>query len=284
MSRFNGLHGQGLGLRRAHLRALEADLPPAIDFLEAAPENWLGIGGHLARRLRACTERYPLVCHGLSLNIGGTAPLDEPFLLKLRGFLQQHQVRCYSEHLSFCADDGHLYDLMPIPFTEAAARHVAARVRHVQDVLGRRLALENVSYYCAPGAELSELEFLQLVLTEADCELLLDVNNIFVNSVNHGYDAAAFLRALPAERIAYAHIAGHRREAPDLIIDTHGEDVIEPVWALLAAAYAEFGVFPTLLERDFNLPPLSALIAEMGRIGAAQRAATAPLPDGRRAP
>jgi len=283
MRGIDGLHGQGLGLRRALLRPLEADLPPEIDFLEVAPENWLGLGGHLGRRFRACTERYPLVCHGLSLNLGGTAPLDEPFLLKLKSFLDQHQVRCYSEHLSYCADDGHLYDLMPIPFTYEAARHVAARVQRVQEVLGRRLALENVSYYCAPGAEISELEFIRLVLDEADCDLLLDVNNIYVNSVNHGYDATRFLRALPASRIAYAHIAGHHQEAADLIIDTHGAAVIEPVWALLDVAYTEFGVFPTLLERDFNLPPLATLVREMGRIGEAQHAATT-VAGGRRAP
>lgn len=269
----SAVHGQGLGLRRALLRALEADPPAAIDFIEVAPENWIGIGGHLGRRLRAATERYPLVCHGLSLNIGGTAPLDEPFLLKLKAFLDLHQARCYSEHLSYCADDGHLYDLLPIPFTHDAALHVAGRVKRVQEILERRLALENVSYYCAPGAEMSEQAFVQIVLAEADCDLLLDINNIHVNSVNHGYDAEAFLRALPAARVAYAHIAGHHQEAPDLIIDTHGADVIEPVWRLLATAYAEFGVFPTLLERDFNLPPLPELVNEMSTIGQLQAAA-----------
>ena len=273
MTRAYAIHGQGLGLRRALLRSLEADFPTAVDFLEVAPENWIGIGGHLGRRLRACTERYPLVCHGLSLNIGCTAPLDEFFLRQLKTFLDQHHVRCYSEHLSYCADDGQLYDLMPIPFTQEAVMHVATRVRRVQEILERRLALENVSYYCAPGAELSEQAFLQSVLDEADCELLLDINNIYVNSVNHGYDAHEFLYALPAARIAYAHIAGHFQEAPDLIIDTHGEVIIEPVWGLLDAAYAKFGVFPTLLERDFNLPPLPELLSEMSRIGQYQNTA-----------
>ena len=249
------------------MRSLEAEFPATINFLEIAPENWFGVGGHLGRRLRACSERYPLVCHGLSLNIGGEAPLDEPFLGQLKIFLDHHQVRCYSEHLSYCADDGQLYDLMPIPFTADAVHHVASRVRRVQEILERRIALENVSYYCAPGAELSEQEFLHAVLAEANCDLLLDINNIYVNSVNHGYNACEFLRALPAARIAYAHIAGHYQEAPDLIIDTHGERVIEPVWDLLAAAYEKFGVFPTLLERDFNFPALPELLAEMSRIG-----------------
>ncbi len=270
MSRNSPLHGQGIGLRRAHLRALEDTFPTAIDFLEIAPENWLSLGGHLKRRLRAVTERYPLLCHGLSLNIGGTAPLDEAFLYKLKTFLALHQVRCYSEHLSYCADDGHLYDLMPIPFTEEAVTHVARRVQRVQSILERRIALENVSFYCAPGAQMSELDFIQQVLAEADCDLLLDVNNIYVNSRNHGYDAEAFLKALPAERVIYAHIAGHYQRAPNLIIDTHGETVIEPVWALLEVAYRQFGMFPTLLERDFNLPPLPDLLKEMARIGQLQ--------------
>lgn len=274
MIRTYAIHGQGLGLRRALLRSLEAEFPPTIDFLEVAPENWLGVGGHIGRRLRNCTERYPLVCHGLSLNIGGIAALDEPFLRQLKTFLDLHHVRCYSEHLSYCADDGHLYDLMPIPFTAEAVLHVASRVRRVQEILERRIALENVSYYCAPGAELSEQAFLNAVLSEANCDLLLDINNIYVNSVNHGYDAQEFLNALPAARIAYAHIAGHYQEAPDLIIDTHGETVIEPVWELLALAYQQFGVFPTLLERDFNLPALPELLREMSRIGQYQASAT----------
>lgn len=251
------------------------DQPADVGFLEVAPENWIDIGGPLGRRFRAFTERYPFVCHGLSLNLGGPAPLDEAFVRRVGQFLAQHQVRCYSEHLSYCADDGHLYDLMPIPFTEEAIEHVAARIRRVQDILGRRIAVENVSYYCAPGARMSEIEFLNGVLERADCDLLLDVNNVYVNSVNHGYDAHGFLRALPGHRIAYAHIAGHYDEAEDLIVDTHGADVIEPVWELLAEAYRLFGLFPTLLERDFNLPPLPTLLGEVARIAAIAAAAPA---------
>ena len=185
-------------------------------------------------------------------------------------------MRCYSEHLSYCADDGHLYDLMPIPFTEEAVAYVAERIERTQDILGRRLAVENVSYYCAPGAEMTEIEFITAVLERADCELLLDINNIYVNSVNHRYDATAFLKALPAERIAYGHTAGHYNEAEDLIVDTHGADVIDPVWTLLGEAYDHFGVFPTLLERDFNFPPLDELLLEVDRIGELQEAAAAP--------
>jgi uncharacterized protein (UPF0276 family) len=271
------VHGAGLGLRRSFLAELAAGtFPDFPDFFEVAPENWMGMGGRYARQLRAFTERHPLVCHGLSLSIGGPLPLDEQFLRDLRAFLDLHQVRLYSEHLSYTTDDGQLYDLLPIPFTAEAVDYVAARVRQVQDVLGRRIALENVSYYAAPGQEMSELDFLLAVLEKADCDLLLDVNNIYVNAINHRYDANAFLDALPAERIAYIHIAGHYEEAPDLRVDTHGADVIPEVWALLDRAYARCGVIPTLLERDFNIPPLPELLAEMGRIRHHQDACRAP--------
>jgi uncharacterized protein (UPF0276 family) len=264
------VHGGGRGFRRALIDSLEQQLPQQIQFLELAPENWIGIGGRLGKRLRYFTERYPVVAHGLSLNLGGPAPLDEAFLQQVKQFLATHHIRCYSEHLSYCADDGHLYDLMPIPFTEAAVRYVAERIRRTQNILEQRIAIENISYYAAPGQAMAEIDFIQAVLEEADCDLLLDVNNIYVNSVNHGYDADNYLKALPAKRIAYAHIAGHYQAAEDLIIDTHGADIIHPVWRLLAVAYQHFGVFPTLLERDFNIPPLSHLLAEVDTIAAHQ--------------
>jgi uncharacterized protein (UPF0276 family) len=265
--------GAGLGLRRALVPELLEASADEIDFLELAPENWIGVGGRFRRQLRQLAERFPLVCHGLSLSIGSPAPLDQKFLAELKTFLDEHDVRCYSEHLSYCSDDkGHLYDLMPIPFTEEAVRYVAGRVREIQDVLERPLILEHVSYYAAPGQELSELEFINSVLQEADCELLLDVNNIFVNGINFGYDPYQFLEEIDGERIAYLHIAGHYVEAEDLRVDTHGSAVIEPVWALLQAAYQRWGVAPTLLERDFNLPPLPELLKEIGRIREMQRA------------
>jgi uncharacterized protein (UPF0276 family) len=267
------VHGAGLGLRRALMSPLADQLPSQIDFMEVAPENWIDIGGRLGTRFRFFTERYPFVCHGLSLNLGGPAPLDEAFVRRVKQFLDDHQMRFYSEHLSYCGDDGHLYDLMPIPFTEDAVRYVAARIRRTQDILGRRIAVENVSYYCAPGQEMEEIDFINAVLQQADCELLLDINNIYVNSINHGYDAEAFLKALPGERIAYAHIAGHYNEAEDLIVDTHGTKVIDPVWRLLETAYGHFGVFPTLLERDFNIPGVDELLAEVGTIAGFQLAA-----------
>lgn len=270
MTRFP-VTGAGLGFRRAFAGPLGTAPVEGVDFFEVAPENWIDVGGRYGRLFRRAAERYPFVCHGLSLDIGGPRPLDEAFLRRVKRFLDEHDIRAYSEHLSYCADDGHLYDLLPIPFTEEAARYVAARVRRVQELLERRIALENVSYYCAPGRELDEIEFINAVLEEADCDLLLDVNNVYVNSVNHGYDPVDFIRALPGQRIAYVHVAGHYREAEDLIVDTHGADVIDPVWDLLARTYECFGVLPTLLERDFNYPPLERLLREVDRIAELQR-------------
>lgn len=260
------VQGAGLGLRRAFIGSLAARLPSYIEFMEVAPENWIDVGGRYGRQFHALTEKIPFVCHGLSLNIGGPAPLDEAFLRKVRQFLDTFKIRCYSEHLSYCGDDGHLYDLMPIPFTQAAVDYVAERIQRTQDIIGRRLVIENVSYYAAPGQEMAESEFVNAVLEKADCDLLLDINNIYVNSINHRYDAEDFLKSMPGQRIAYGHIAGHYVEAEDLRVDTHGADVIDPVWELLAKAYQHFGVFPTLLERDFNIPPLNELFDEVDSI------------------
>jgi uncharacterized protein (UPF0276 family) len=270
------VQGAGLGLRRAFIGPLAEHPPETVDFYEVAPENWMRIGGRLGKQFRGLTDRFPFICHGLSLSLGGPAPLDEAFLGELKGFLDSHHIRLYSEHLSYCGDDGHLYDLMPIPFTEEAVHHAAGRIRRTQDILERRIAIENVSYYAAPGREMAEIDFLSAVLAEADCDLLLDVNNIYVNSVNHGYDADAFLDAVPAERIVYLHVAGHYVEAPDFLVDTHGAPVVDPVWRLLDRAYARCGVLPTLLERDFNIPPLAELLGEIEDIRRLQ-AAHAPL-------
>jgi uncharacterized protein (UPF0276 family) len=268
---FNG-HGAGLGFRRELLPELKAQVPDAIRFFELAPENWIDFGGASARDLRSFTERYPFVCHGLSLSIGGPSPLDEMLLTRIKSFMKTHGVRLYTEHLSYCSDDGHLYDLLPIPFTEEAVKHVAERVRRAQDILEQRIALENASFYVAPPiAELSEIQFIRAVLEESDCLLHLDVNNVYVNSVNHRYDALEFIRAMPTDRIVYMHMAGHYNEAEDLIVDTHGADVIDPVWALLDQTYSIHGVHPTLLERDFNIPPLVELAQEVQQIAELQR-------------
>jgi hypothetical protein len=266
MSETYPVQGAGLGLRRAFIGSLADDIPSQIDFMEVAPENWIDVGGRLGRQFRKISEQIPMVCHGLSLNIGGPAPLDEPFVKRVKQFLETHNIRVYSEHLSYCADDGHLYDLMPIPFTEEAVHYVADRIKRVQDIIGQRMAMENASYYAAIGKEMEEIDFVNAVLEEADCLFHIDINNIYVNSINHKYDAEKFLKALPGNRITYAHIAGHYVEAEDLRVDTHGADVIDPVWKLLDVAYEHFGVFPTLLERDFNIPPMETLLKEVDTI------------------
>ncbi|MBB1060933.1 DUF692 domain-containing protein [Marilutibacter spongiae] len=258
----------GLGLRRALLDPLCGADAGAFDFLECAPENWIGVGGRLGEALDALSARHPITCHGLSLSLGGCMPLDETFLKRTRQFLDRHRVALYSEHLSYCSDDGQLYDLLPIPFTDEAVHHVAARIRQAQDIVGRRIAVENVSYYAAPHPGMDEATFINAVLAEADCDLLLDVNNVYVNAINHGYDAEAFLAAMPGERIASIHVAGHYDEAEDLKVDTHGAPVKADVWHLLDAAYQRFGPRPTLLERDFNFPPFGELLDELGMVRA----------------
>jgi uncharacterized protein (UPF0276 family) len=260
------ISGAGLGLRRTLLNTLEQTVPTDINFMEVAPENWINIGGRLGKQFRAYTERFPFVCHGLSLSIGSPAPLNTALLHAIKNFMREHGVRYYSEHLSYCSDDGQLYDLLPIPFTEEAVDYVAERIQRAQDILGGRIAIENSSYYCAPQQEMSESDFINAVIKKADCALLLDVNNIYVNSINHGYDPYEFLASLPGERTAYIHIAGHFKEAEDLRVDTHGAPVIASVWQLLEKTYELFGVKPTLLERDFNIPPLPELMAELDEI------------------
>jgi len=260
------VHGAGIGLRRGSINEFLQQQTIAVDFMEVAPENWIGLGGRFGKQFRALTERFPFTLHGLSLSIGGPEPLDIGFIRQVKQFMEEHHIRCYSEHLSYCSDDGHLYDLMPIPFTEEAVHYVADRIKQVQDIIEQPLVIENVSYYAAPGQQMDEINFINAVLDEADCKLLLDVNNIYVNSVNHKYAASDFLHALPGERIAYVHVAGHYNEAEDLIVDTHGADVIDPVWDLLEEAYEQFGVLPTLLERDFNIPPYKELMTEVSQI------------------
>lgn len=272
MARLEEIRGAGLGLKRELMPALQAGVPECIDFFEIAPENWIGVGGRPGKQLAWFAERYPMVCHGLSLSLGGPDPLNEVFLQRVRQFLEHYQIPLYTEHLSYCSDGGYLYDLLPIPFTEEAVKYVAARIRRTQEILERRIAMENASFYvAAPISEMDEPTFVRAVLEEADCDLHLDVNNIYVNSVNFGFDPHDYLRSLPGERIVYIHTAGHYRKAPDLVIDTHGETVIDPVWDLLAEAYSLFGVRPTLLERDFNIPPLVDLVAEVERIAMLQK-------------
>lgn len=278
----SSLGGAGLGLRRELLSDMQDNLSAldAIDFFEVSPENWLNtngqMGGQYARQLRQFTERHPFICHGLSLSIGSTAELDVDLLHNIKDFMTTHHIELYTEHLSWCSDEsGHLYDLLPIPCTSEAVHWVADRIKRAQDILGRQIGFENASYYFVPaGSEMSDAEFITAVAAEADCLLHLDVNNIYVNSQNFGFDAHQYLRQLPLERTCYLHVAGHYVDDDGLIIDTHGNTVIDPVWALLADAYQLIeqktgkpaSELPTCLERDFNFPALSDLIDEVDQI------------------
>jgi uncharacterized protein (UPF0276 family) len=267
----------GLGFRREMLNDLKQN--PAVgqvDFFEIAPENWLAIGGRFAKDLRYFTERYPFTCHGLSLSVGGFTELDTLLLKNIKRFMQTHQIDLYTEHLSWCADDGHLYDLLPIPCTEAAVKWVANRIKQAQDILGMQIGIENASYYVAPpNAEMSEAEFVSAVVKESGCFFHLDVNNVYVNSQNFNFDPFDYLQSLPLEQVGYLHVAGHYVEDDGLIVDTHGADVIDPVWTLLEQTYAlqRFDVHttPICLERDFNIPPVSDLLRELEMIRTIQK-------------
>lgn len=266
------IFGTGLGLRRGMLEEMSQLTQQEIDFFEIAPENWIGLGGRFGKALRGLTERFPFACHGLSLSIGSLDPLDEAFVKDVKAFLDEHGIETYSEHLSYCSDQGHMYDLMPIPFTQDAITHVSERVRRVQDILERPLILENVSTYAKFG-NLDELSFTQAILSETQCKMLLDVNNVYVNSINHGFDPYHYIDRLPSEAIHYIHIAGHYDEADDLKVDTHGAPVKQDVWDLLAYAYNVHGIKPTVLERDFNFPPMDELLLETDQIKAIQMSA-----------
>lgn len=279
---FSKINGVGLGLKRELIPQIQAAFGDHsianINFVEIAPENWIDAGGKSAQQLDWFAERYPIVCHGLCLSLGGLAPLNTAFLTQVKQFLHQYNIPLYTEHLSYSTDayngqQGYLYDLLPIPFTEEAVQYVAQRIRQTQDILGQQIAVENASFYVqAPISTMDELTFINAVLNEADCLLHLDINNIYVNSTNFSFDAHAFLRGIPGERIVYAHMAGHYQQAQDLLIDTHGTDIIDPVWALLDEAYQLFGSFPTCLERDNNIPPLPVLMREVNKIASLQNA------------
>ena len=267
------LQGVGLGFRRPWFRDLCASDLDVLDFLEVAPENWINVGGRRRKELQAMLARYPVVCHGLSLSLGGFTPLDPTFIQSLKSFINQNSIVGYTEHLSYCGDEGSLYNLLPIPFTEEAVHHVSARIQQVQNELGRRIAVENISYYAAPGQALTELNFINAILEEADCDLLLDVNNVYVNSVNHNSDPVQFINglAIESDRMPYLHLAGHW-PGKECLIDTHGSAVSAPVWALLKTVYQRFGVRPTLLERDNDLPDFKAILNELNHIRAIQHA------------
>ncbi len=258
----------GIGFRRDFAGEFLESGKLTPDFIEVAPESWIGIGGYWMKEFRKALEKYPLFTHGLSLSIGSPDELDFGFLGKIKSFLDETGAQIYSEHLSFAkCDNAHLYDLLPIPFTEDAVRHVSQRIKTVQEFLERRLTIEIVSYYTPVAAEMKEIDFVNSILEESDCDLLLDVNNVYVNSFNHHYDARQFISQLPMERVKYIHMAGHQQVSEDLIIDTHGQPIIDPVYDLFEYTMKRLGRdVPVLLERDFNIPELEELQQEINML------------------
>ncbi len=259
----------GIGFRKDFAEELLSGSVLEPGFVELAPENWMKIGGYWKKQLNKLAERYPITSHGLSLSIGSPEELDMDFLGNIKQFLKTYNVGIYSEHLSFSkCDNAHLYDLLPIPFREDAVKHVALRIQQVQDFLGRQIAIENVSYYTPVAAEMDEATFIRSVVEEADCKLLLDVNNVYVNAFNHNYNAKSFIGNLPLERVEYIHMAGHTKVSPSLIIDTHGEAIIDPVYDLFEWTLERVEPVPVLLERDFNIPELDEMQNELVRLKA----------------
>jgi uncharacterized protein (UPF0276 family) len=255
--------GFGLGLRPDHYEAVLHEDPP-VDWFEVISENYLVSGGRPLRYLDRVRERYPLVMHGVSLSIGSIAPLDFDYLRQLKGLADRIDPAWISDHLCWTGVDGiNLHDLMPLPYTEESLLHVARRVRDVQDFLGRRILLENVSSYVSyASSRMTEWEFIAALTAEADCDILLDVNNIYVSSVNHGFNAMDFLLGVPRQRVKQLHLAGHCNRG-NCIIDTHDQPIVAPVWDLYVEARRGFGDVATMIERDDHIPPLADLVAEL---------------------
>jgi hypothetical protein len=257
------LAGFGLGLRTPHYEAV-LDEPHAIDWLEVITENYLVPGGKPLDCLDRIRERFPMVMHGVSLSIGSTDPVDTAYLAGVRALAARIEPHWISDHLCWTGIDGHnMHDLLPLPYTEEALALVVARVGQIQDALGRQILLENVSSYLEfHESGMSEWEFLREVAVRSDCAILLDINNIYVSSVNHGFDALTYLKAIPADRVRQFHLAGHS-DLGGHLIDTHDHPIVEPVWNLYRAAVAQFGAVPTMIERDDNIPALGELVAEL---------------------
>lgn len=255
--------GFGLGLRIPHYETI-LQTCPAVDWFEVLSENYMVPGGKPLYYLDRIRALYPIVMHGVSLSIGSSDPLNRDYLKQLKALAQRIEPRWISDHLCWTGvENVNLHDLMPLPYTEEALRHVVARVGEVQDILGRRLLLENVSSYIGyTQSEMSEWVFLREVAQQADCLILLDINNIYVSGFNHGFDPAEYIDAIPVNRVQQFHLAGHRNQG-DYIIDTHDEPIIDPVWTLYAHALRRFGPVSTMIERDDNIPALDELLAEL---------------------
>lgn len=255
--------GFGLGLRTTHYEAI-LETKPDLDWLEVISENYLVPGGRPLANLTRIRQDYPMVMHGVSMSIGSSDALNFQYLHDLKQLAQRIEPAWISDHLCWTGIAGkNLHDLMPLPYTEEALARVAARVREVQDILGRQILLENVSSYVSfAQSTMSEWEFLRAVAEQADCHILLDINNIFVSAFNHGFDPCAYLDGIPVERVRQFHLAGHENRG-DLIIDTHDAPVIDPVWDLYAKALQRFGAVSTMIERDEHIPPLQELLLEL---------------------
>jgi uncharacterized protein (UPF0276 family) len=265
--------GFGLGLRTEHYAAF-AEPQPGVDWLEVISENYLVPGGKPLHHLDRIRRDVPMVMHGVSMSIGSTDPLDLAYLRELKALADRIEPAWISDHLCWTGVDRHnLHDLLPLPYTEAALRHVVQRVQQVQDVLGRRLLLENVSSYVSfAGDEMSEWQFIAELAQRADCELLLDVNNVHVSSVNHGFDARRFIDAMPRERVRQIHLAGHEDHG-SYLIDTHDHPVCAAVWELYGYTVQRLGHVPAMIERDDHIPPLAELVAELDQARAVEAAA-----------
>lgn len=260
----------GIGLRPPHYREMLARRP-SLAFLEVHSENYFGAGGPPHHHLEQLRQDYPLSLHGVGLSLGSGDPLDTGHLAKLKQLAERYQPALVSDHLCWTSVDGtHAHDLLPLPFTRGMARHVAARIRQVQDALGRRILVENASAYVAfAESEMSEWAFVNEVIEAADCLLLLDVNNVYVNAVNHGFDARDYLDAMPSERVAEIHLAGFDTdERAQCLVDTHGKPVHEPVWTLYRETVRRIGPRPTLIEWDADIPPLDVLLGEAAKANA----------------
>ncbi len=260
---FNGkIKGTGLGLRTAFIDQIyQFDTKP--EWFEVAPENWIHKGGYLKKLFEKLRQDFPFVCHGLSLSIGSPAPLDKGFLKQIKDFLDYYQIELYSEHLSFSIFDGNnCYDLLPLPFTQEVADYISQKIIQVQDFLGRQIALENASTYVQLPSDMDEIQFIEYIVKRSGCKMLLDVNNVYVNSVNHSFDPYLFIQKINPEWVSYIHMAGHERIDKNLIIDTHGSEIIGEVYDLLIFTLRHVGRKPVLLERDNNIPPYKELLEE----------------------
>ncbi len=262
------IHNQewvGMGLRKEHSQDMVEQLPTEMDCLEIAPENYMGTGGEYYDQFCELSKHYPIVFHGLCMSVGSTQPIDQEHLKNIKNFLKKFNAKWMSDHLCFSSvQGGQTHDLLPLPFTKEAVKHVSQKIKHIQDFLEMPFAVENVSYYADPvPPEMTEWQFISEVLEKADCPLLLDVNNIYVNSVNHGFDPYEYLNNIPLERTLHMHVAGHQQQKEDFILDTHGAAIIDPVWDLLSHVTQRIQVPAIIIERDNNIPDLKEVLAEV---------------------